>query len=96
MSDGLNPDFYTFNVPDTPKTRQCYSVHSNQYPKGERVQTLGSVCYDLLNQVALLLDPCVTLDETLAALHHLFRTSPTPYRPGGQVTRKVRSSAHHM
>lgn len=46
-------DGSVFNVPDTPETRQCYSVQGNQYPDGERVQALGSVCYDLLNHVAL-------------------------------------------
>src|SRR5919109_4228311 len=49
----LGVDGSVFNVPDTPETRQCYSVQSNQYPDGARVQALGSVCYDLLNQVAL-------------------------------------------
>ena len=46
-------DGSVFNVPDTPETRQCYSVQTNQYAEGERVQALGSVCYDLLNRVAL-------------------------------------------
>jgi hypothetical protein len=49
----LGIDGSVFNVPDTPETRQCYSVQSNQYPDGARVQALGSVCYDLLNHVAL-------------------------------------------
>jgi hypothetical protein len=46
-------DGSVFNVPDTPETRQCYSVQTNQYAEGERVQALGSVCYDLLNHLAL-------------------------------------------
>ncbi len=46
-------DGSVFNVPDTAATRQCYSVQTNQYAGGERVQALGSVCYDLLNHVAL-------------------------------------------
>ena len=49
----LGIDGSVFNVPDTPETRQCYSVQANQYLEGERVQALGSVCYDLLNHVAL-------------------------------------------
>ena len=49
----LGIDGSILNVPDTAETRQCYSVQANQYPEGERVQALGSVCYDLLNQVAL-------------------------------------------
>jgi Transposase DDE domain len=46
-------DGSVFNVPDTAETRQCYSVQTNQHPEGGRVQALGSVCYDLLNHVAL-------------------------------------------
>jgi hypothetical protein len=42
-----------FNVPDTPETRQCYSVQSHPYPDGARVPARGRVCYDLLNPVAL-------------------------------------------
>jgi hypothetical protein len=49
----LGIDGSVFNVPDTWETRQWYSVQANQYPEGERVQALGSVCYDLLNQIAL-------------------------------------------
>src|SRR5262249_13037682 len=46
--------------------------------------------------VALLLDTHVTVEETIATLHHLFKTSPTPARPGRQVPRKVRSAAHQL
>jgi hypothetical protein len=46
-------DGRVFNVPDTAETRQCYSVQTNQQADGGRVQALGSVCYDLLNHVAL-------------------------------------------
>jgi hypothetical protein len=46
-------DGSVFNVPDTAETRQCYSVQTNQQADGGRVQALGSVCYDLLNHVAL-------------------------------------------
>ena len=46
-------DGSVFNVPDTAETRHCYSVQTNQHADGGRVQALGSVCYDLLNHVAL-------------------------------------------
>jgi len=46
-------DGSVFNVPDTAETRQSYSVPTNPHPEGGRVQALGSVCYDLLNHVAL-------------------------------------------
>ena len=46
-------DGSVFNVPDTAETRQCYSLQTNQHAAGGRVQALGSVCYDLLNHVAL-------------------------------------------
>lgn len=41
------------NVPDTAQTRQRYSVQRNQHEGGERVQALGTVAYDLLNDVGL-------------------------------------------
>lgn len=41
------------NLPDTAATREHYTVHRNQHAGGERVQALGSVCYDLLNDLAL-------------------------------------------
>ncbi|MBI3303774.1 MAG: IS4 family transposase [Deltaproteobacteria bacterium] len=41
------------NLPDTAATRQHYSVHRNQHAGGERVQALGSVCYDLPDDLAL-------------------------------------------
>jgi hypothetical protein len=41
------------NLPDTPATRQHYTRHGNQHAGGVRVQALGSVCYDLLNDLAL-------------------------------------------
>jgi hypothetical protein len=46
--------------------------------------------------VALLLDPHVTLDETIATLHYLFKTAPTWSRPGRQVPRNVRSRARQV
>ena len=41
------------HVPDTPETRAHYSVQENQYPQGACVQAAVSVCYDVLNEVAL-------------------------------------------
>jgi hypothetical protein len=46
--------------------------------------------------VALLLDPHVTVEETIATLHQLFKTNPTWSRPGRQVPRKVRSQARQL
>jgi hypothetical protein len=46
--------------------------------------------------VALLLDPHRTIEETLATLHHLFKTNPTRYRPGRQFPRQVRSHARQL
>ena len=41
------------NVPDTAQTRQRYSLQRNQHEGGDRVQALGTVAYDLLNNVGL-------------------------------------------
>jgi hypothetical protein len=46
--------------------------------------------------VTLLLDTRVTLEETLATLHHLFKSNPTRSRPGRHVPRKGRSPARQM
>ena len=46
--------------------------------------------------VALLLDPHVTVDETIATLHPLFNTNPARSRPGRHVPRKVRSRARQV
>ncbi len=37
------------NLPDTTATRQHYTRRGNQHGGAGRVQALGSVCYDLLN-----------------------------------------------
>jgi len=49
----LGIDGTMINLPDTTATRQHYTRHGNQHGGAVRVQALGSVCYDLLNDVAL-------------------------------------------
>lgn len=41
------------NVPDTPQTRTTFSLQTNQHAGGARVQALGSVLYDVLNDIGL-------------------------------------------
>jgi hypothetical protein len=41
------------NLPDSAETRTHYSVQTNQHESGSRVQALGSVLYDVLNDVCL-------------------------------------------
>jgi len=41
------------NLPDMAAPCQQHTVYRNQLAGGERVQALGSVCYDLLNDLAL-------------------------------------------
>lgn len=41
------------NVPDTQETRRQFSLQTNQYASGVRVQALGSVLYDVLNDVGV-------------------------------------------
>jgi hypothetical protein len=45
------------NLPDTAATREHYTVHRNQHAGVERVQAVGSVCYDLFNDLALAATP---------------------------------------
>jgi DDE family transposase len=40
-------------LPDTPETRARYTVQENQFPGAACVQGMVSVCYDVLNEVAL-------------------------------------------
>jgi hypothetical protein len=49
----LGIDGTYLNVPDTSETRHCFSVQTNQHESGERVQALGSVLYDVMNDVGL-------------------------------------------
>jgi hypothetical protein len=41
------------NLPDTEELRTVFSIQKCQSARGERVQALSSICYDLLNDVAL-------------------------------------------
>lgn len=41
------------NLPETAETRAQYTWHGNQHGRAIRGQALGSVCYDLLNDVVL-------------------------------------------
>ncbi len=41
------------NVPDTAETRRRFSLQTNQYASGVRVQALGSVLYDVRNDVGV-------------------------------------------
>jgi hypothetical protein len=69
-------------------TRQC------QYEA--RVNRTLSYLALVDHTVALLLDPHVTLEETLVTLHQLFKTNPTRARPSRQIPRKVRSRARQV
>jgi hypothetical protein len=42
-----------FNLPDTEEVRERYSVQVNQYSEEGQVQALGSVLYDVLNEIAI-------------------------------------------
>jgi DDE family transposase len=57
----LGIDGTMINLPDTVETRAQYTRHGNQHGRAIRVQALGSVCYDLLNDLAL--------DATLSKQH---------------------------
>ena len=59
------------NLPDTAATRAQYTRHGNQHGGGIRVQALGSVCYDLLNDLALdtTLGPQQAEKESVFASH---------------------------
>lgn len=57
----LGIDGTMINLPDTAATRAQYTRHGNQHGGAIRVQALGSVCYDLLNDLAL--------DATLGKQH---------------------------
>lgn len=49
----LGIDGTMINLPDTVVTRAQDTWHGNQHGRALRVQALGSVCYDLLNDVAV-------------------------------------------
>jgi Transposase DDE domain len=69
------------NVPDTASTRAQYTIHRNQHVGGERVQALGSVCYDLLNDLAL----DATLGRQQAEKESLFTSHLRVTIPGDVV-----------
>jgi len=64
------------NLPDTPETREHFSLHTNQSEVG-RVQGLASVLYDVLNGIGL----SIAIDRKRAEKdfvfeHHLEKTRP--------------------
>lgn len=69
------------NLPDTAMTREQYTGHRNQHAGGERVQALGSVCYDLLNDLAL----DATLGKQQAEKESLFTSHLKVTVPGAVV-----------
>jgi hypothetical protein len=69
------------NLPDTPATRQQYTRHGNQHGGGVRVQALGSVCYDLLNDLAL----DATLGKQQAEKESLFAAHLPVTAPGDVI-----------
>lgn len=58
------------NLPDTPQTRQSFSLQNNQH--GDCVQGQLSVCYDVLNDVGLSLafDKKSSEPGYVKAIHH--------------------------
>jgi hypothetical protein len=77
----LGIDGTMINLPDTAALRARYTVHRNQHAGGERVQALGSVCYDLLNDLAL----DATLDKQHAEKESLFTSHLQVTTPGDVV-----------
>lgn len=49
----LGVDGTYLNLPDTEEMRRQFSVQTNQHEGGARVQALGSVLYDVLNDIGL-------------------------------------------
>lgn len=79
----LGVDGTYLNLPDTPETRQKYSVQTNQHQHnvGGRVQALSSVLYDLLNDIGLnatISPKCA--EKKLLFDFHLQHTQHTPYQ----------------
>jgi hypothetical protein len=69
------------NLPDTAATRQHYTRHGNQHGGGVRVQALGSVCYDLLNDLAL----DATLGKQAAEKESIFTAHLQVTAPGDVI-----------
>jgi hypothetical protein len=77
----LGIDGTMINLPDTEALREHYTVHRNQHAGGERVQALGSVCYDLLNDLAL----DATLGKQHAEKESLFTSHLKVTAPGDVI-----------
>jgi hypothetical protein len=77
----LGIDGTMINLPDTAATRARYTGHHNQHVGGARVQALGSVCSDLLNDLAL----DATLGKQQAEKESLFTSHLQVTHPGDVV-----------
>ena len=77
----LGIDGTMINLPDTAETRAQYTWHGNQHGRAIRVQALGSVCYDLLNDVAL----DATLGKQVAEKESLFTSHLQVTAPGDVI-----------
>jgi hypothetical protein len=69
------------NLPDTEELRAEFSVQECQHRTGERVQALSSICYDLLNDVAL----SAGLGAKQAEKNFLFARHQAVLKPGDVV-----------
>jgi hypothetical protein len=69
------------NLPDTAATRAHYTRHGNQYGRAIRVQASGSVCYDLLNDLAL----DATLGQQEAEKERVFSSHLKVTAPGDVI-----------
>lgn len=69
------------NLPDTTAPRAHYTRHGNQHGRALRVQALGSVCYDLLNDVAL----DATLGKQVAEKEWIFTSHLQVMTPGDVI-----------
>ena len=74
----LGIDGTMINLPDTAETRAHYTRHGNQHGRALRVQALGSVCYDLLNDLAL----DATLGQQVAEKESIFTSHLQVTAPG--------------
>jgi hypothetical protein len=77
----LGIDGTMINLPDTAETRAQYTWHGNQHGRAIRVQALGSVCYDLLNDVAL----DATLGKQVAEKESIFTSHLQVTAPGDVI-----------
>jgi len=74
----LGIDGTMINLPDTAATRAHYTRHGNQHGRAIRVQAVGRVCYDLLNDVAL----DATLGKQVAEQESIFTSHLQVTAPG--------------